>query len=86
MSTYLYRPNVQYRPRIFHVTTRPHQRKNIGMKNICFNGEKVPASLDEICDVVVRVSSSCTPRIQEMHILIGHVLCEYIERELSEGK
>ena len=56
--------------------------QKIGMKNICFTGMKAPASLDELCDVVLRVPSSCTPRIQEVHILIGHILCEYIEMEL----
>ena len=56
--------------------------RNIGMKNICFTGENAPASLDELCDVVLRVPSTCTPRIQEVHILLGHILCEYIEKEL----
>ncbi len=28
------------------------------------------------------VPSDCTPRIQEMHILTGHILCEIIESEL----
>jgi D-sedoheptulose 7-phosphate isomerase len=56
--------------------------KKLGMKNICFTGEKAPASLDVLCDVVLRVPSSCTPRIQEMHILIGHMVCECVEKEL----
>jgi len=29
------------------------------------------------------IPSDCTPRIQEMHILTGHILCEIIESELS---
>ncbi len=56
--------------------------RSIGMKSICFTGENAPVSLDMLCDVVVRVPSSCTPRIQEVHILLGHILCEYIEKEL----
>ena len=56
--------------------------RSIGMKNICFTGESAPSSLDTLCDVVLRVPSSCTPRIQEVHILLGHILCEYIEKEL----
>lgn len=28
------------------------------------------------------IPSDCTPRIQEAHILTGHILCEIIEREL----
>jgi D-sedoheptulose 7-phosphate isomerase len=32
----------------------------------------------------IRIPSDCTPRIQEAHILTGHILCEIIERELFE--
>jgi D-sedoheptulose 7-phosphate isomerase len=32
-----------------------------------------------LCDVCVRVPSSSTPRIQEMHITIGHTICELVE-------
>jgi len=36
------------------------------------------------CDVdyVIEVPSEETPRIQEAHILIGHIICEYAEQEL----
>ncbi len=34
------------------------------------------------CDLCLRVPSTHTPRIQEMHILIGHTLCELIEERL----
>lgn len=34
------------------------------------------------CDVLLNVPSSDTPRIQEAHILLGHILCEIIEREM----
>lgn len=35
------------------------------------------------CDFCICVPSSSTPRIQEMHIAIGHVLCELAERAFS---
>lgn len=35
-----------------------------------------------LSDLCLCVPSDCTPRIQEMHILIGHVLCEIVEGEL----
>lgn len=42
--------------------------------------------LKEKVDYCLCVPSSLTPRIQECHILIGHVLCEIVERELfGEG-
>ncbi len=31
------------------------------------------------CDILLNVPSRCTPRIQEAHILIGHIICEIIE-------
>jgi D-sedoheptulose 7-phosphate isomerase len=30
----------------------------------------------------LKVPSSCTPRIQECHILIGHIICEIVENQL----
>ena len=32
-----------------------------------------------LCDVLLNVPSKCTPRIQESHIMIGHIICEIIE-------
>ena len=32
-----------------------------------------------LCDMLINVPSSCTPRIQEAHIMIGHIICELIE-------
>ncbi len=32
-----------------------------------------------LCDVLLNVPSKCTPRIQESHILLGHIICEIIE-------
>lgn len=36
----------------------------------------------EKCDICIKVPSNDTPRIQESHILIGHILCCTIEQEL----
>ena len=43
---------------------------------------KTGGALTDKCDVLLNVPSTDTPRIQESHILIGHILCENIEREL----
>ena len=37
------------------------------------------------CDLCLRVPSKSTPRIQEMHILIGHTICQFLEERLAEG-
>jgi D-sedoheptulose 7-phosphate isomerase len=36
----------------------------------------------DLCDICLPVPSSSTPRIQECHILIGHTICELLERDL----
>lgn len=38
--------------------------------------------LGEIADECVNIPSSLTPRIQEAHILVGHILCELIEEAI----
>jgi D-sedoheptulose 7-phosphate isomerase len=38
--------------------------------------------LADISDFIIRVPSNDTPRIQESHILIGHIICELVERNL----
>lgn len=37
-----------------------------------------------LCDVCLCVPSSSTPRIQEMHTLVGHTICELLEARLSQ--
>jgi D-sedoheptulose 7-phosphate isomerase len=38
--------------------------------------------MKEICDFMLRVPSADTPRIQEAHILMGHIICEIVEKEI----
>jgi len=37
-------------------------------------------------DILLNVPSGETPRIQESHILIGHIICELVERAIEEEK
>lgn len=39
--------------------------------------------MQELCDVCLCVPSSDTPRIQEMHIAAGHMLCELVENAFA---
>ncbi len=43
-------------------------------------------ALKQSADFCISVPASHTPRIQESHILIGHILCEIIENQLFAGK
>jgi D-sedoheptulose 7-phosphate isomerase len=38
--------------------------------------------MEKLCDFCIRVPSRETPRIQESHILIGHIICSLVETEL----
>ncbi|MGZ4277238.1 MAG: phosphoheptose isomerase, partial [Solirubrobacteraceae bacterium] len=42
----------------------------------------IGGSLREIVDQCIAVPSTSTPRIQEAHILLAHVLCDLVERRL----
>jgi D-sedoheptulose 7-phosphate isomerase len=39
--------------------------------------------LKDLCDISIVVPSNSTPRIQEAHILLGHTICEGIEKGLG---
>ena len=42
--------------------------------------------MDSLCDHIIKVPSTSTPRIQESHILVGHIICAIIEREIFGEK
>jgi D-sedoheptulose 7-phosphate isomerase len=42
--------------------------------------------LRNIADCTIRVPSEETPRIQECHILTGHIICEIVEERLFENR
>jgi len=56
----------------------------IGCKVIGLSG-KDGGNLNSISNINVVVPSNNTPRIQEMHILIGHTICQLIDQEFTEN-
>ncbi len=48
---------------------------------IAMTGES-GGKLIDVADICLRMPSSDTPRIQEAHMLLGHIICELVEREL----
>jgi len=62
-----------------------HAGKKIGMKIVGFTGE-TGGKMAELCDYCFKVPSRDTPRIQEIHILIGHLICAVVEREIFGKK
>ncbi|MEI6407843.1 MAG: D-sedoheptulose 7-phosphate isomerase [Bacteroidota bacterium] len=57
------------------------QARKQGMFVVGFTGES-GGKMREECDVLLNVPSKDTPRIQESHIMIGHIVCELVETEL----
>lgn len=56
--------------------------KNKGITVIGLTG-KTGGKMRDMCDHVLIVPSDTTARIQEMHILLGHMLCGALERKLG---
>ncbi|HVE61690.1 MAG TPA: D-sedoheptulose 7-phosphate isomerase, partial [Chitinophagaceae bacterium] len=38
-------------------------------------------SMKELCDFLIHVPSTDTPRIQETHIMLGHIICQLVEEK-----
>jgi len=53
----------------------------IGMITVGMTGE-TGGKMKDICKYLIDVPSKDTPRIQESHIMIGHIICEIVEKEL----
>jgi len=56
--------------------------KEIGATSVALGGGN-GGRMKELADHIIVIPSETTARIQEMHILIGHILCGAIERELG---
>ena len=55
------------------------QKKNI--ITIGFTG-KSNGNMKPYCDHLINIPSDDTPRIQECHLMLGHGICELVEKEL----
>lgn len=56
--------------------------KEFGCKTLGLTG-KSGGTMNELCDLNVVIPSSDTPRIQEMHILFIHCICQIIDDNFS---
>ena len=55
--------------------------KDIGVKRISLTGES-GGEMKNHSEISLQVPSNDTPRIQESHILIGHIICELVEENI----
>lgn len=66
-----------------NVNSAMRSARKIGMKTLALSG-KDGGEMSRIADFSIIVPSSETQRIQEVHILIGHIVCDLIEREFEK--
>jgi len=57
--------------------------KEMGLKTVGLSGND-GGELAKVADIAVIVNSPVTPRVQEVHITIGHVICEMVDRMLFQ--
>lgn len=50
-----------------------------GMVTIAFTGES-GGVMKDTADYLINIPSANTPRIQESHIMVGHIICEWVEQ------
>ena len=62
---------------VYQAIRKAHE---IGGKTVCLTG-KGGGKIREETDVAIIVPSDCTARIQEAHIMIGHIICELVEED-----
>ena len=55
--------------------------KKNGLITIGFTGIR-NTPMVELCDHLIQVPSEETPRIQEGHLILGHIICEQITKKL----
>lgn len=55
--------------------------RNLNMINVAFTGA-TGGKMKDMADYLINVPSTDTPRIQESHITIGHIVCQLVEEQL----
>ena len=60
------------------------QAKKLKVKTVSLIGEN-KGQMAVLSDVSIGVPSIDTPRVQEMHILVGHLICEMVEKIIFDG-
>ena len=56
------------------------QAKKQGVKTLALTGQK-DSKMSVLADVTLKVPAPVTARVQECHIMVGHMICEYIDEE-----
>lgn len=65
-----------------NILTAARTAQRQGIKVVALVGD-YPRRLRGLADAIISVPSADTPRIQELHALIGHIICQIVEIELA---
>ncbi len=68
-----------------NVVNAVSKAKELGIYTVGFTG-KSGGKMKDLVDILINVPSNNTPRIQEAHITIGHIICEIVELKLHKLK
>lgn len=68
-----------------NITKALQAAKEIGMITVGFTGEG-GGKMKEYTDYLLDIPSKDTPRIQEAHIMIGHIICQLVEEQYFDGQ
>jgi D-sedoheptulose 7-phosphate isomerase len=59
------------------------EAKKLGITCIGFTGQR-DGRMADLCDFILRTPSEVTPKIQEGHLVLGHILCGLVEKALFQ--
>ncbi len=55
--------------------------KDLGVVTVAMTGES-GGEMKKMADYLLNIPSADTPRIQESHIMVGHIICEIVEAQM----
>lgn len=67
-----------------NIVSALEEARKKGLLTIGLMGEKF-CKMEELCDYIIKIPSSETPKIQESHIMIGHIICAIVEEKMFKG-
>ncbi|RYZ51007.1 MAG: SIS domain-containing protein [Sphingobacteriales bacterium] len=57
------------------------QARSMGITTVAFTGD-TGGQMKDLSDILMNIPSNDTPRIQECHITVGHIVCQLVEEAL----
>jgi D-sedoheptulose 7-phosphate isomerase len=60
------------------------EARSKGLVTVGLTGQ-TGGDMPPLCDYCIRIPNDATPKVQEAHIVLGHIICGLIERDLFGG-